>query len=173
MLPLQLLRLRGFACWRSVQVILCAAFSSWWLLPSLLPIAERARAEAEEAERLAKMRERHSASNLAKLGSDAARVAAAAGAAPAALAAVAPGMTLEQVIREAQVGVRAGWVLGSSWVEALCSEACRGLCSCKIHSSHPIQSFAALQASRDPIWVHESLLPLWLIKAYEERVRQG
>lgn len=28
----------------------------------------------------------------------------------------------------------------------------------------------ALQASRDPIWVHESLLPLWLIKAYEERV---
>lgn len=92
-----------------------------WLLPFLSPIAERARAEAEEAERLAKMRERHSASNLAKLGSDAARVAAAAGAAPAALAAVAPGMTLEQVIREAQVGVRAGWALGSSLVEACCS----------------------------------------------------
>ena len=25
-----------------------------------------------------------------------------------------------------------------------------------------------LQLSRDPIWVHESLLPLWLIKGYED-----
>ncbi len=51
------------------------------------------------------MRARHSASNLAKQGSDAARVAAAVGTVPGALAVVAPGMTLEQVIREAQVGV--------------------------------------------------------------------
>ena len=68
------------------------------------PAAERARAEAEEAERLAKLRGRHSAANLATLGSDAARVVAAVGGAPPGLAAVAPGLTLEQVIREAQVG---------------------------------------------------------------------
>jgi hypothetical protein len=27
--------------------------------------------------------------------------------------------------------------------------------------------------ARGPVWAHESLLPLWLIKAYEERVRGG
>lgn len=84
--------------------------------PSRPPAAERARAEAEEAERLAKSKARHSASNLAKLGSDAARMAAAAaGAAPGALAVVAPGMTLEQVIREAQVGLLVCLWSGCVW----------------------------------------------------------
>lgn len=112
--------------------------------------------------------------------------AAAAGAAPGALAVVAPGMTLEQVIREAQVGLLvclwSGCVWGgSAWVhDEACSKAARhghallqssrrGILSCE--PTKPC--WAPPQASRDPIWVHESLLPLWLIKAYEERVREG
>ena len=29
------------------------------------------------------------------------------------------------------------------------------------------------QASREPVWAHESLLPLWLVKTYEERVSES
>ena len=29
------------------------------------------------------------------------------------------------------------------------------------------------QASREPVWAHESLLPLWLVGLYEERVGAG
>ena len=36
----------------------------------------------------------------------------------------------------------------------------------------PPQLLARLKASRQPMWVHERLLPLWLVREYEERVQR-